>query len=96
MEKKINDVLNIMENHGTGPLCFHFYFLIKLQPQNDTESNSEVARQVLPRKILNEKERQRLWNQESMRASITDPTAALWDENEDSRGSVEMSAKDAY
>lgn len=28
--------------------------------------------------------------------SITDPTAPLWDENEDSRGSVEMSAKDAY
>lgn len=83
-----------MENHGTGPLCFRFYFLIKLQPQNDTESNSEAARQVLPRKILNEKELiklQRLWNQESMRA-----TAPLWNENEDSRGSVEMSAKDAY
>lgn len=52
-------------------LCFHFYFLIKLQPQNDTESNSEVARQPLPKKILNEIEHiklQRLWNQESMRA----------------------------
>ena len=35
-------------------LCFHFYFLFKLQPQNDTESNSEVARQPLPKKILNE------------------------------------------
>ena len=48
-----------------------FYFLIKLQPQNDTESNSEEARQPLPRKILNEIEHiklQRLWNQESMRA----------------------------
>lgn len=52
-------------------LCFHFYFLIKLQPQNDTESNSEVERQLLPKKILNEIEHiklQRLWNQESMRA----------------------------
>ena len=30
MEKEIGDVLNIMENHGTGPLCFRFYFPIKL------------------------------------------------------------------
>ena len=76
-------------------LCFHFYFLIKLQPQNDTESNSEVARQPLPKKILNEIEHIKCrtlksGKHEGWLPSITDPTAPLWDENDDPRGSVEM------
>ena len=45
-----------------------FASLLSYSTQDDKESNSVVARQPLPRKILNEQERktlQRLWHQES-------------------------------